>query len=85
MYQIKVSVPGEANAKDRNTKKEMRLFLPWATLVAATCPDGGAGGTGCPEGWTEGQEKGQLFDHKFWSVTLSASLFSEIKAHLTNS
>ena len=36
----------------------MRLFLPWATLVAATCPDGDSVGTGCPEGWTEGQEKG---------------------------
>ena len=69
--------------KTETQKKEMRLFLPWATLVAATCPDGGAGGTGCPEGWTEGQEKGQLFDHKF--VTLFASLFSKIQAHLTKS
>ena len=58
VYQIKVSVPGKGNAKNRNTKKEMRLFLPWATLVAATCPDGDSVGTGCPEGWTEGQEKG---------------------------
>ena len=59
----------------------MPLFLPWAILVAATCPDG----TDCPEGWTEGQEKGQLFDHKFWFVTLFASLFSKIQAHLTKS
>merc|ERR1711976_33309 len=42
-------------------QKEMRLFLPWATLVAASCPDGGAGGTGWPAGWTEGQRKWYKF------------------------
>ena len=39
----------------------MRVFLPWATLAAATCPLDDGPATACPEGWARGQQKCYTF------------------------